>query len=159
MQCLDFEEQISDYLDCGMARPRRGEFCEHLLACRPCHLVFNDVRVAIDACHELKETQMREIAVLTDVERRIISATTAGEMLSCRTLDALISDYFDGLIESGYERIFREHFAVCEGCGRLVEGVRQSIEEQEAVEVPYELYDRIFAATSRSVAGGRYYGL
>jgi len=155
MQCLDFEEQISDYLDCGMARPRRSEFCEHLLACRPCHLVFNDVREAIDACHELKETQMREIAVLTDVERRIISATTAGEMLSCRTLDALISDYFDGLIESGYERIFREHFAVCEGCGRLVEGVRQSIEEQEAVEVPYELYDRIFAATSRAVAGGR----
>jgi predicted anti-sigma-YlaC factor YlaD len=155
MQCLDFEELISNYLEGAMARPIRGEFCEHLLACRPCHLLFNDVRGAVDACHELKESQMREIAAFTDVQRRIISATTAGEMLSCRTLDALISDYFDGVIESGYERIFREHFAVCEGCGRLVEGVRQSIEEQESVEIPIGLHDRIFAMTSRAIAGGR----
>jgi anti-sigma factor RsiW len=160
MQCLDFEELISDYLDGGLARARRGDFCEHLLACRPCHLLFNDVRGAVDACHELKESQMGEIAAFMDVQRRIISATTAGEMLSCRTLDALISDYFDGLIESGYERIFREHFAVCEGCGRLVEGMRQSIEERESLEVPFGLHDRIFAVTSRSdvgrvLAGGR----
>jgi predicted anti-sigma-YlaC factor YlaD len=97
---------------------------------------------------------MREIAMFTDVERRIIEATTAGEMLSCRTLDALISDYFDGLIESAYETIFNEHFAVCEGCRRLVEGVRESLEEQESVEVPDELYGRIFAATSRAAVGG-----
>jgi predicted anti-sigma-YlaC factor YlaD len=155
MQCWDFEELISEYLDGGLARPARRGFCEHLLACRPCHLVFNDVRETVDACHELKETQMREIAMFTDVEQRILNATTAGEMMSCRTLDALISDYFDGVIESGYERIFREHFAVCEGCGRLVQGVRESIEEQEAVEVPDQLYDRIFAATSRAVAGAR----
>lgn len=155
MQCWDFEELISEYLDGGLARPARRGFCEHLLACRPCHLVFNDVRETVDACHELKETQMREIAMFTDVEQRILNATTAGEMMSCRTLDALISDYFDGVIESGYERIFREHFAVCEGCGRLVQGVRESIEEQEAVEVPDQLYDRIFAATSRAVAVAR----
>src|SRR5262245_29887436 len=155
MQCVQFDEFISDYLDCHLARPVRREFCEHLLACRPCHQLFNDVRDVIDACHELKEVQMRESALLTAVERRIISATTAGEMLSCRTLDALISDYFDGLIESGYERIFNEHFAVCDSCRHLIDGVRKSIEEQETVEVPVELYDRIFAATSRAIGGAR----
>ena len=90
-----------------------------------------------------------------EVERRIINATTAGEMLSCRTLDALISDYFDGLIESAYETLFNEHFAACDGCRRLVEGARESLEEQESVEVPEELYGRIFAATSRAAGGSR----
>ncbi len=155
MECTQFDELISDYLDCGLARPVRREFCEHLLACRPCHLLFNDVRDVIDACHELKESQMREIAVFTEVEQRIINATTAGEMMSCRTLDALISDYFDGLIESTYETIFNEHFAVCDGCRRLVAGVRESLAEQETIEVPEELYGRIFAATSRAAVGGR----
>jgi predicted anti-sigma-YlaC factor YlaD len=154
MECAQFEELISDFLDCGLARAERRDFCEHLLACRACHTLFNDIREGIDGCHAWKEAQMREIAMFTDVERRIIEATTAGEMLSCRTLDALISDYFDGLIESAYETIFNEHFAVCEGCRRLVEGVRESLEEQESVEVPDELYGRIFAATSRAAVGG-----
>jgi predicted anti-sigma-YlaC factor YlaD len=146
--CLNFEDFISEYLDGGLSRPVRRLFAEHLLACRPCHLTFNNVREAIDACHQLKESQMREIAIFTEVEQRILNATTAGEMLSCRTLDALISDYFEGIIESSYETIFREHFAICEECRRLVEGVRQSLEEAEAVEVPEDLYGRILAATS-----------
>jgi predicted anti-sigma-YlaC factor YlaD len=154
MECSRFEELISDYLDCGMARAERRLFCEHLLACRPCHLLFNDVREAIDGCREWKESQTRESDVFTEVERRIINATTAGEMLSCRALDALISDYFDGLIEGQYEKIFNDHFAVCGGCRRLVEGLRESLEEEESVEAPEELYGRIFAAISRAAAGG-----
>ena len=154
MECGQFEELVSDYLDCGMARPERRRFCEHLLACRPCHSLFNDVREVIDGCHEWKESQARESATFTEVERRIINATTAGEMLSCRALDALISDYFDGLIEGAYETVFNEHFADCDSCRRLVEGVRESLEEQELVEVPEELYGRIFAATSRAAVGG-----
>lgn len=156
MDCSRFEEMISDYLDCGMARPDRRRFCEHLLACRPCHLLFNDVREAIDVCHEWKESQAREISMGAEVERRIIQATTAGEMLSCRTLDALISDYFDGLIEGEYEALFNGHFEVCAGCRRLVEGLRESLEGQESVEAPEELYGRIFAVTSMAAgaAGG-----
>lgn len=147
MDCASFEDLISEYLDCSMARPERRIFCEHLLACRPCHQLFNDVREAIDTCHDLKISQMHEIAVFTEVEQKIINATTVGEMLSCRALDALISDYFDGVFESSCETIFAEHFDVCDGCRRLVDGVRESIDEQEAMEVPDDLYDRIFAAT------------
>ncbi|QQS48436.1 MAG: zf-HC2 domain-containing protein [Acidobacteriota bacterium] len=147
MDCERFEELISEYLDCGMARPERRSFCEHLLACRPCHRLFNDLREVIDSCHDLKVSQMREIAVFAEVEQKIINATTVGEMLSCRTLDALISDYFDGLLESSYEKIFAEHFEICAGCRQLVEGVRESIEQEETLEVPDDLYDRIFAAT------------
>lgn len=147
MECLQFEELINDYLDCGLTRPVRRDFCEHLLACRPCHQLFNDVREVLDACRVIKESHIHEATVFADVQQRIVSATTAGEMLSCRTLDALISDYFEGNIESTYETVFTEHFAVCESCTRLVEGVRESLEEPEVVEVPEELYGRIFAAT------------
>ncbi len=147
MECAQFEELISDYLDCGLARPVRRSFCEHLLACRPCHQLFNDVREGIYACHHLREAQMGEIAIFTEVEQRIINATTVGEMLSCRTLDALISDYFEGNIESSYENLFNQHFAACQSCRHLVEGVRESLEEQETLDVPEELYGRILAAT------------
>ncbi len=148
MDCAQFEELISDYLECGLARAERRGFAEHLLACRDCHALFNDVREMMAVCHVLKESQMREIAGFVEFKQRIIDATSAGEMLSCSTLDALISDYFDGLIDSSYEFLFSKHFAACASCRRLVEGVRESIEESETVEVPEELYYRIIAATS-----------
>jgi predicted anti-sigma-YlaC factor YlaD len=151
MECLQFEDLISDYLECGLARPVRRTFCEHLLVCRPCHQTFNDVREVLDACYAMRESStigtVGTVAAFAEVEQRIINATTAGEMLSCRTLDALISDYFEGNIENTYETIFNEHFAVCGDCRRLVKGVRESLEEPEKVEVPTQLYDRIFAAT------------
>ncbi|MEP7341435.1 MAG: hypothetical protein ABI977_27135 [Acidobacteriota bacterium] len=147
MECLQFEELISDYLDCGLMRPVRRDFCEHLLACRPCHQVFNDVREMLEACYVIRDSHVGEATVFASVQQRILNATTAGEMLSCRTLDALISDYFEGNIESSYETIFNEHFAICASCNRLVEGVRESLADPETVEVPEELYDRIFAAT------------
>jgi predicted anti-sigma-YlaC factor YlaD len=147
MDCLQFEDAISDYMDCGLARPVRRTFCEHLLACRPCHQTFNDVREVLDECRALREASENSVLAFVGVPQRIINATTAGEMLSCRTLDALISDYFDDNIESSYETIFSEHFAVCDGCRRLVDGVRESLQAPEIVEVPDQLYDRIFAAT------------
>ncbi|HYE72994.1 MAG TPA: zf-HC2 domain-containing protein [Blastocatellia bacterium] len=145
MNCTDFEELISDYLECGLASPTRRSFAEHLLACRPCHDLFNDVRDSITACHQLRDDSF---STLSSFEERILNVTTAGEMLSCRTLDALISDYFDGLIEGSYEILFKQHFVNCAECRPLVEGVRASLEESEAVEVSEALYQRILAATS-----------
>lgn len=152
MQCAEFNDNITEYLDCNLTRMMRREFCEHLLACRDCHGVFNDVRETINVCNQLNATEAKDGDVLVEMQQRIIGATHAGEMLSCLTLDALISDYFDGLIESSYEQVFNEHFAVCGRCRRLVEGVRLSIEEQESVEVPGDLDARIFAATYRAVS-------
>jgi predicted anti-sigma-YlaC factor YlaD len=148
MDCVQFEEKVSDYLECSLPRPERRSFAEHLLACRDCHVVFNDVREIMSNCHHLKEAQMREITEFVEFKQRLLDATTTGEMLSCRTLDALISDYFDGLIDSSYENLFHQHFASCEGCRRLVEGVRESLEESEAAEISEQLYSRIIAATS-----------
>lgn len=148
MDCGHFEELISDYIECGLPRATRRSFAEHLLACRPCHDLFNDVRETLAACRDLRDSATAPAAF----EQRIINVTSAGAMLSCRTLDALISDYFDGLIEGPSEALFEQHFATCAACRPLVEGVRASIAESEAeeqtAEVSERLYHRILAATS-----------
>jgi predicted anti-sigma-YlaC factor YlaD len=148
MDCARFEELISDYIECGLAPAARRTFAVHLLACRPCHDLFNDVRDTIAACRELRESAAAAPAAF---EQRLINVTSAGAMLSCRTLDALISDYFDGLIEGSDGRLFEQHFAACDACRPLVEGVRSSLKESadaEAAELSEALYRRIFAATS-----------
>lgn len=150
IDCVQFEELISDYLECGLARAERRSFAEHLLACRDCHLIFNDVRDSMAACHHLNASPAPEGFQFADINQRILKATSAGAMLSCQTLDALISDYFDGLLEGSYEDLFSAHFTGCESCRRLIEGVRQSLAAPEEVEVPEELYYRILAATSRA---------
>src|SRR5215510_12974485 len=76
MDCSRFEELISDYLDCGMAPPDRRHFCEHLLACPPCHVLLNDVRAATDDCRECEEAQVRYNDTLAHDEGRINAATT-----------------------------------------------------------------------------------
>jgi len=145
MNCAQFEELISDYLDCGLASAERRMFAEHLLACRPCHDLFNDIRDTISACHHLGDS-----AAPAAVEQHILNVTSAGTMLSCHTLDALISDYFDGLIEDSHEALFEQHFSSCAACRPLVEGVRASLAESEAesIKVSEHLYRRILAATS-----------
>lgn len=148
MNCVQFEELMSEYLDGGLVRGERRQFAEHLLACRECHSLFNDVRDTMVVCHHLKDAAVSAAIPFQAFEQRLLQATSAGEMLSCSTLDVLISDYFDGLIEGSSETIFTEHFTSCERCHQLVEGVRQSLEEPEALELPEHLYYRIIAATS-----------
>jgi len=143
MNCGQFEELMSEYLDGGMARAERRAFAEHLLACRPCRALFDDLRETVTVCHQLKDAAQGQA-----FERQLLMATTAGEMLSCQTLDALISDYFEGLIESSNEELFESHFAVCGQCRQLVAGVRASLEESEAAEISAALHHRILAATS-----------
>jgi anti-sigma factor RsiW len=148
MDCVRFEELMSEYLDGGLLRAERRQFAEHLLACRDCHSLFDDVRDTMVVCHSLKDITVNATPQFQAFEQRLLNATSAGEMLSCSTLDALISDYFEGLIEGTSETIFTSHFNACERCHQLVEGVRQSLEESEAIEIPDHLYFRIIAATS-----------
>jgi hypothetical protein len=173
IDCCRFEDQVSDYLDQELDRPSRRAFAEHLLSCRACHSLFDDVRAALET---LRGGDWDDLGPSGQIETRVVRATTAGEMLSCQTLDLLICDYFcqeedatdplssnlplvprSALDVSSLQaddlphRIFEAHFSVCDNCRHLVEGVRQSMERLEELEVPDQLYDRILAAT----VGGR----
>jgi len=177
MNCRDFEEQISEYLDQGMARQGRREFCEHLLACSECRLLFGDIRESLDLCRGgigwagqsssgIGGTGTVEYlppspcalgeASQEGLEGRIVNGATIGEMVSCRTLDHLISDYFEGSGDGRMDEVIAGHVAVCADCSRLMNGLRAAIDstgdDLAATELRTALNDRILAAT---VGNGR----
>lgn len=187
LDCGQFEQRISDYLDDEMERFQRRPFAEHLLACPPCHQLFNEVRAVMEACRQVfRLSPTPHLLEVEGVEERLVEATSAGAMLSCPALDQLIFDYFmrerereereetgdsvlppsplaphsfvptthTGRVVEPADPVvqpFEEHFALCESCRRLVEGVRQSLEVVPEGVVSDQLYGRILAAT----VGGR----
>lgn len=149
MNCVKFQDSLSDYLE-GAVDPRvRAECAAHRLICGECRELYNDVRAAVQSLNELGSIDGAEPEGLRD---RIIAHTTTGEMLSCGEFDRLLERYFDGVILAPTFQTFQSHFENCLKCRRLLNGIEEAIvmlqEAKEAeVEVPGSLHDRIVAAT------------
>jgi hypothetical protein len=89
---------------------------------------------------------------LDSLNSRILAATTAGEMLSCKEFDRLIERYFDGVLLAPAFQTFQGHFEKCSKCRRLMAGIEEAIEicheiKETEVDTPPSLQDRILAAT------------
>lgn len=167
MNCRLFEEQISEYLDQGMPRHERRQFCEHLLGCPGCRELFDDIRESIDLCRgrtlgttmPLSATSAVEYlppsisgqGIEEGLDRRILNNATIGEMVSCRTLDHLIGDYFEGGDGGRMDDAIAGHLATCRDCSMLMSGLRGAIEEDgddlPEFDLPIGLRGRILAAT------------
>jgi anti-sigma factor RsiW len=150
MNCISFQDSISDYLDDSLETRARAEFAAHRLRCTECRSLFGDVRATVGVLNGLARESVEEAETLTD---RILAATTAGEMLSCSAFDDLIERYFDGVILAPTFQTFQAHFAQCNKCRRLLGGIEEAISichevKADEVEIPETLYDRIVAATS-----------
>jgi anti-sigma factor RsiW len=50
------------------------------------------------------------------------------ETLSCQELVELVTDWFEGALDTRRARLFEEHLAACEGCATYVEQLRRTIE-------------------------------
>lgn len=140
---------MTDYLDGALDSRARAEFATHRLRCSPCRELFNDVRATVGALGSVAKQAVREPS---ELEARILAATTAGEMLSCREFDQLIERYFDGVILAPTFQTFQAHFESCSKCRRLLAGIEEAIAlcremKEDEVEVPHSLFDRIVAAT------------
>lgn len=150
MNCSNFQDKISDYLDGEMLAREKAEFATHRLSCRECRELFNDVRGTVQALGVMAHEDTSEC--LLALEDRIIDATSAGEMLSCTEFDKLIERYFDGVILGPTFQSFQTHFADCWKCRRLLRGIEEAKEmmreaKEAEVEVPAALSKRIMAAT------------
>lgn len=158
MNCSTFQDSITDYLDGEMENCVRADFAAHRLRCRPCREVFNDVRAMLTEMQALASEDV--LGDTTALESRILAATTAGEMLSCRDFDRLIENYFDGVILAPTFQTFQVHFKSCHKCRRLMAGIDDAIalftETKEAdMAVSSTLHARIMAATTGEDAPGR----
>ena len=148
MNCVKFQDSLSDYLEGALDPRARAECAAHRLICGECRELYNDVRGAVQALNSLRLCDA-EPEGLPD---RIIAHTTTGEMLSCGEFDRLLERYFDGVILAPTFQTFQSHFEHCLKCRRLLNGIEDAIvmlqEAKEAeVEVPGSLHDRIVAAT------------
>jgi anti-sigma factor RsiW len=50
------------------------------------------------------------------------------EELSCQELVELVTEYFEGALSPEDARLFEQHAATCEGCGRYLDQMRRAIE-------------------------------
>jgi predicted anti-sigma-YlaC factor YlaD len=156
MNCVKFQDSLSDYLE-GAIDPRaRAECAAHRLICGECRELYNDVRATVQTLNSLASGD----AEPEGLPGRIIAHTTTGEMLSCGEFDKLLERYFDGVILAPTFQTFQSHFEKCLKCRRLLSGIEDAIvmlqDAKEAeVEVPGSLHDRIVAATIGSGRSSR----
>ncbi|HEX5080691.1 MAG TPA: zf-HC2 domain-containing protein [Blastocatellia bacterium] len=148
MNCVKFQDSLSDYLDGALDPRARAECAAHRLICGECRELYNDVRGAVQALGSLRQCD----AGPEGLPDRIIAHMTTGEMLSCGEFDRLLERYFDGVILAPTFQTFQSHFENCHKCRRLLNGIEDAIvmlqEAKEAeVEVPGSLHDRIVEAT------------
>lgn len=151
MNCVDFQDLLTDYLDGALDARGRAECAGHRLICRECRELYNDVRDTVQMMGSLAFVE-GEPAELSGLENRILAATTAGEMLSCGEFDRLIERYFDGVMLAPDHQAFQGHFEHCHKCRRLMAGIEEAIEmcrevKEMEVEMPSTLPDRIVSAT------------
>lgn len=149
MDCLKFQDSLSDYAEGLLDSRSRAECAGHRLVCRDCRELYADVRSMMQA---LNVFAADEVEKPEGLESRIIAATTAGEMLSCNEFDRLIERYFDGVLLAPTFQTFQGHFEKCSKCRRLMSGIEEAIEicheiKQAELDAPASLQERILAAT------------
>jgi anti-sigma factor RsiW len=149
MDCLKFQDSLSDYVEGALDSRSRAECAGHRLVCRDCRELHSDVRAMMQALNVFASDDIEKPEGL---DSRIIAATTTGEMLSCNEFDRLIERYFDGVLLAPTFQTFQGHFEKCSKCRRLMSGIEEAIEicheiKQAEVDAPPSLQDRILAAT------------
>ncbi|MBS1788125.1 MAG: hypothetical protein JST85_10405 [Acidobacteria bacterium] len=149
MDCLKFQDLLSEYAEADLDSRGRAECAGHRLVCRDCRQLYDDVRAMIKTLNGIGAD---DYEVPVGLESRIVSATTTGEMLSCNEFDRLIERYFDGVLLAPTFHTFQAHFEKCAKCRRLMAGIEDAIEicreiKDTEIETPPSLQDRILAAT------------
>lgn len=148
MNCLEFENVLSDYLDETLSPSLRRQGAAHVIQCRSCHALLDQVRATVRLCR-----RAGPVEPVTDLAARILQATAAGEVMSCSVFDELILDYFDGFLTASDFHIFEAHFDTCSGCQRLMKGIqlaRELCQTAKSVDVPEGLNERILRATVKA---------
>lgn len=148
LTCSEFEELLSDYLEGTLERAEHVACASHVLSCPICHELFNEVKLTLDACHEMAAPGS-QISLL---EARILERTTPQALMNCEDFEEHLTDYLDGFLEASLYHRWERHAAVCGDCSDLPGAVVRSIAacytmKAEELEVSEALTARIIEAT------------
>lgn len=148
INCSKFEELLIDYLDNALDRPMKVAMAEHALQCPLCHALLNEVKTALEVCHEISAPKHS----MTHLEARILSMTAPETAMACQEFENHLSDYLDGFLPAQVFHRWERHAVLCEQCTDLPGEVVRSIAacytyKIEEMPLPEGLHAKILQST------------
>src|SRR5678816_3792542 len=147
MLCVDFESQLTDYLE-GVIGPETNRLmAEHAMKCPVCHETLSAVKSTLDACRVATVPSPSK-----DLEARILQRTVPETAMSCDEFEECLTDYLDGFLPANLYHRWERHAALCDRCTELPGEVVRSIGAcytyiTEEMALPEGLNERILKAT------------
>jgi predicted anti-sigma-YlaC factor YlaD len=118
MDCRKFESALSDYFD-GLLAPQEATlFRSHSLQCRACRSLMDDVKTAINACHEQDEIDTPQL-----LETNLAAIPAEHQPLNCGGFQELVTEFLDGFVPAPTYHRFEKHAEDCTECSTLLTGV------------------------------------
>lgn len=148
IDCVGFEEALTDYIDGLLPKARQVACAEHVLKCPLCHSLLNEVKRSLEVCHEISAPKMP----LTKVEARILTMTMPETAMSCEDFERHLTDYLDGFLPAAAFHRWERHAVLCEKCtdlpGEVVRSIGSLISlKSEEMPLPAGLHSKILEAT------------
>jgi anti-sigma factor RsiW len=149
IQCSQFEELMSEYLDKTLDAGINTACAEHALACPVCHTLLNEVKESMDACRYIAAPE----GPVTRLEARILNSTMPEAGMTCDGFESYLTDYLDGFLPANAFHRWERHAARCTECEDLPGMVVRSIAacytyKLDELPVPAGLEQRILNLTS-----------
>lgn len=148
INCSEFEELLTDYLDNVLSRATHKSVGSHALRCPLCHALLNEVKGALQLCREISVPKTS----MTKLEARILSMTAPETAMACEKFEEYLTDYLDGFLPAPVFHRWERHAVLCEKCTDLPGEVVRSIAvcytyKLEELPLPVGLHDKILQAT------------
>ncbi len=143
MDCRQFEQLISEYLDGALSEERAEAFVAHLFSCAACRALLEDVQAALELCRSVEEVEPSP-----DLDERL-RHVLRGAAMSCDAFGELIPNYFDGVLTADEYHFFEAHARVCSNCCQALEdvaAVMRLLNDVGPVAFPESLNERLLKA-------------
>ncbi|MFM9903505.1 MAG: anti-sigma factor family protein [Pyrinomonadaceae bacterium] len=152
INCSQFEELLTDYLDKTLVNGVHSFVAEHALSCPLCHALLNDVKESLDACRSMAVPSVS----VTKLEARVLSMTMPETAMACEDFEGHLTDYLDGFLPAQTFHRWERHAALCTGCEDMPGMVVRSIAacytyKMDELSVPAGLHESILASTIGNV--------
>jgi hypothetical protein len=147
MLCVDFETQLTDYIE-GVVGPETNRLMgEHAMRCPVCHETLSAVRSALEACRMGTVPEPSR-----ELEANILQKTMPDSAMKCEEFEECLTDYLDGFLPAHLYHRWERHAALCDRCTELPGEVVRAIGAcysyiSEERPLPAGLNERILQAT------------
>ena len=156
INCSQFEELLTDYLDKTLEAGMHKAAAAHALSCPLCHSLLNEVKASLVVCREIADPKMP----VTRLEARILERTMPQSAMACNDFEEHLTDYLDGFLPAAVFHRWERHAVLCEECTDLPGAVVRSLAacvtyKLDELPLPEGLHQRILRetiGTARAVA-------